>query len=141
MDDGVGGAIERLRVLVALWVITAFADDPFLFANLHVSLEGSVVITNHALQGIIKTVADVVRASWNQAWTLDVVDDEGFALRTNALQHLCVEATVLLCAVGPVLVLVWQVVIEEIVARNELATIPFCDISTLKLDIGKHHRA
>ena len=105
-----------MRVLISLWVITAFANDPFLFANLHVSLERSIIIANHAFKRIIKTVTDIVCARRNQARTLDIVDDERLALGTDAFQHLCVEASVFLCAVCPILVLEWQVVIEEIIA-------------------------
>ena len=118
--------------MISLWVITAFAHDPFLFADLHVSFKGSIIIANHALKRIIKTVTDIVCARWDQAWAFDIVYDERLAFRTDAFQYLCVEASIFLCAVSPVLVLIWQVVIEEIIARYELASIPFCDISTLK---------
>ena len=118
--------------MIGLWIITAFAHDPFLFADLHVSLEGSIIIANHALKRIVKTVTDIVCARWNQAGTFDIVYDERFALGTDAFQDLCVEATIFLCAVSPILVLEWQVIIEEIIARYELASVPFCDISTLE---------
>ena len=115
------------------WVVSAFADDPLLLTRLHIPLEGAVVVANHTLDWIVKSIANIVCSGGNQTWTFNVVDDEGLALRANTLQHLSVETTITLCAILPIFVLKWQIIIEEVVAGYKLPFIPFGDISTLKI--------
>lgn len=116
MDDGIIFTIEVLLVLS--WVIAALANDPLFFAWLHISFERAIVVTNHALDRIIETIADIIGSCRDQTWSLNIVHDQSLAIWANTLKHLSVEAAVALRTVLPVLVLEWQVVIEEVVARN-----------------------
>ena len=78
-----------------------------------------------------EAVTDIVSTRWNQTRALNVVDDESFAVGSDALQDFSVKTPILLCAVVPVLILEGQVVVEEVVARDELSTVPLRNISAL----------
>ena len=80
---------------------------------------------------IKEAISDVIGACRYKARTFDIVDDERFSIGADALQDLGVEATVLLSAVVPVIRLEWQVIVEEVVTRDELSTVPLGNVATL----------
>ena len=131
LNNAVVLAVQLSWVLHLTWVISALAQDPLLLASFHVPFEGAVIVANHLLDRVIETIANVVCTRGNKAWSLDVIDDESFAVGANTLEHLSVEAAILLCAVGPFFVLIRQVVVEEIAALDKLATIPFGNVPSL----------
>ena len=122
------GVIDRSRVIAAL------ADNPLFFARFHVALEGTIIVANHATDWVKETIADVVSAGFDEAGSFDVVHDKRLAIRSDTLEHLSVELAILLSRIVPILILERQVVIEEIVARDELSTVPLGDISTLYIE-------
>ena len=132
LDDAVVLAAQLSWVIHLTWVISALAQDPILLSSLHVPLEGAVIVANHLLDRVIEPIADIVSARRNEARSLDVVDDECFAIWADAFEHLRVEAAILLCAVGPFFVLVGQVIVEEVAALDQLATVPFGNVPSLK---------
>ena len=119
------GVIDRSRVIAAL------ADNPLFFARFHVALEGTIIVANHATDWVKETIADVVSAGFDEAGSLDVVHDKRLAIGSDTLEHFSVELAILLSRIVPILILERKVVVEEIVARDELSTVPLGDISTL----------
>ena len=131
LDDAVILAIQLRGVVHLTRVISALAEDPLLLSSFHVPLEGAIIVANHLLDRVVEAIADVVSACWNQARSLNIVNDEGFAVGADTLEHLCVEAAILLCAVCPLFVLIGQVIVEEVASLDELATVPLGNISSL----------
>ena len=79
-----------------VWIIAALLDDPVFLTRLHVALKRTVVVADHAAERIVEAIADVVRSRGDQSRTLDIVDDEGFSVGADTLEHLGVEATIAL---------------------------------------------
>ena len=134
LNNGIRFSIKLLLVLS--WVIAALADNSFFLTRFHVSFERAIVVANHAFDWIVKSIANIVCRRRDETWSLDVIDDKSFAIWADTLENFGVEATISLGAVLPVFVLEGQIIVEEIVAGYEFATVPFRDVFTLK--IAKH---
>ena len=118
-------------VIVDAWVVTALVENPLLLAWSQFPLKLTVILANHALQRVVVAVTEVVRSFWNSLGSLDVVGDKGEAIWAETLEDFGVEAPVLFSRVGPVFLLEGQIVIEEVVSFDELASVPFRNVTSL----------
>lgn len=118
-------------VIVDARVVTALVEDPLFFAGSKLSLELPVVLADHALEWIIVAVPKVIGSLRDSLRSLNVVRDQSQAIWTETLEDFSVETSVLLGRVGPVLVFELEVVIEEVVAFNELTFVPLGDVTAL----------
>ena len=116
LDDGVILSSEFIRVCVLVRVIPALTDDPLLFAGLHVALEAAIVVADHAAHRVEKAIADVVGARWDQPGALNVVHEQRLAVRSDALEHFSVEASVTLGRIIPICLLEGQIVVEKVIS-------------------------
>ena len=107
--------------------------DPLLFADVELSCELAIVLANNALNWVVETVSDVVRALRNfLRLSTGVVCDQSLAVRAQIVcGHFSVEATILESGVIPVLVFEFELVKEEVSARDQLASVPLCNVPTL----------
>ena len=121
-------------IIVDSWVVTALVENPLFFTWSEFSLELTIILANHALQRVIVAISEVICAFRNSLRSLDVIRDECKSIRTETFENLSVETSILLCRIGPVLVLEFEVVIEEVVAFNELSSVPLCDVTSLITD-------
>lgn len=118
-------------VLELSWVVSALLRDPLFLAGLEVALELAVILADDSLRRVVEAISDVICSLRNVLETIDIVTNEGFAIRSEALHLLRVESPVLNCAVVPLLVFKLQVIIEEVLTLNELSPIPLSNITTL----------
>jgi hypothetical protein len=116
-------------VIIDAWVVTALVEDPLFFAWSKLPLELPVVLADHALEWIIVAVTEVIGSLRNPLGSLDIVGDQSQAVWTKTLEDFSVETSILLSRVGPVLVFELQFVIEEVISFNELAFVPFGDVT------------
>ena len=120
-------------------VSTLLEDDQF-FTRVDVSLETRIVLANNSLYGIIVAISNIISALRNSLGTLDVVGDQGEAIRAQTLQHFSVELAVVVCAVVPwfvcllVFANVFKIIVEEVLTFDELASVPLGNVTTLKSD-------
>ena len=118
-------------VIVDTWVVTALVEDPLFLAWSKLPLELPVVLADHALEWIIVAITEVIGSLRNSLGSLDIVRDQSQAVWTETLEDFSVETSILLGRVGPVLVFELQFVIEEVISFNELAFVPFGDVTAL----------
>ena len=130
-DDSVLGAVEVGVISEFTRLISALFSDPLLLARQQVPLELTIVSADDALGGIVETVADIIRALVNRHGSVHLVAEQREAIGTQTLQLLSVETPILDRAVVPFLVLELQVVVEEVLALDELSTVPLGNILTL----------
>ena len=121
-------------IIVDAWVVTALVENPLFLAWSEFSLELTIVLADHALQRVVVAITEVICALWDSLRSLDVIGNKCQSIWTETFENLSVEASILLCRIGPVLVLEFEVVIEEVVAFNELSSVPFGDVTPLITD-------
>jgi len=119
-------------VIVNLRVVTALIEDPFFFARVGLTHELPVIFANHVFLRIIVPVAQIIRALRNFARPVNIVHQKCLAVGPQSLENLGVETSVPLRRIGPLLVLVLQIVIEEIFAFNQLSSVPLRNVTTLQ---------
>ena len=86
---------------MVLRAVATLLQDPQLLAGVDVSLEAGVVLANNSLDRVIVAIADVVGSLWNPRWALDIVCDKSESIRSETLEVLSVELTIVVCAVLP----------------------------------------
>ena len=124
-------------VFIDARVIPALVENPFLFTWCQLPLKLSFVLANHAFERVIVAIAQVISSLWNSPRFLNVVfvRDEGFSVWTKTLENLSVKASVFVGRVAPIFLLEGEIVIEKVVTFNELASVPFSNVTPLiKID-------
>ena len=134
LDDLVLGAVEVRVVLELPWVVPALLCDPLLLSWLELALELAVVLANDSLGRIVEAVADIVGTLRYMLKAINIVAYQRLAVGPQALHLLRVEASVLDRAVVPLLVFELEVIIEEVLARDQLSSVPFGNVTTLKFE-------
>ena len=134
LDDLVLGAVEVRVVLELPWVVPALLCDPLLLSWLELALELAVVLANDSLGRIVEAVADIVGTLRYMLKAINVVTYQRLAVGPQALHLLRVEASVLDRAVVPLLVFELEVIIEEVLAGDQLSSVPFGNVTTLKFE-------
>ena len=138
LDNLIVVSVEMRVIIVNLGVIPGLLCDPVLLLLVKLSLELAVIFENGSLCGIIVTVSDIVGAFGNFFGATNVIGNQSEAVRAQALQLLSVEATILDCAVVPLLLSgnivcfssEFKIVIEEVFSINKLAAVPLGNIAT-----------
>jgi hypothetical protein len=122
-------------VLLLSRVVTALLHDPLLFTDVELSCKLAIVLADDALDWIVETISNVVRALRNfLRLAAGVVCDQSLAVRAQIVRrHFSVEATILESGVIPVLVFEFELVKEEVSARDQLASVPLCNVPTLSI--------
>ena len=134
LDDLVLGAVEVRVVLELPWVVPALLCDPLLLSWLELALELAVVLANDSLGRIVEAVTDIVGTLRYMLKAINIVAYQCLAVGPQALHLLRVEASVLDRAVVPLLVFELEVIIEEVLARDQLSSVPFGNVTTLKFE-------
>ena len=116
LDDGVLLAGQLGGVVHRSWVVPTLLNDPIFLTRLHVAHMRAIVVANHALDWVVKAIADVVRSGRDQVRSLDIVHDQSLSFWTDSHQYLSVETTVLLSAVVPAFRIEGQAIVEEVIA-------------------------
>lgn len=130
LDDLILRSVEVGVVLELARVVAALLGHPLLLTGIQVSLELAVVFANYSLCRIVEAIAYVI-GSFRNILSTDIVADERHSVGTKPLELFSVESPILDCAVVPFLVLELEVVVEEVLAFDQLATVPLCDVATL----------
>ena len=133
-DNLVLCTVEESVLFGQAWVVSALLDDPLLLALVQFTLESVVILANDSLDRIIVSITNIISTFRDSLLTLDIVSDQSESIRSQSLADLSVELSVFVRAVFPVFVLELQVVIEEVLSFNELPSVPFCNISSLKTE-------
>ena len=114
-------------------LIGALVNDPLLFLDGDFTLLLTRVVADYPFGRVVVAITYIVSALWNPHRSLLAIDEKRFASRSHTvLNNFSVESTVISLRVGPLLVLELKSVIEEILAFNELATVPLGNIASLK---------
>ena len=120
-------------VFIDAWIVSALVENPLLFTWRQFSLELTVISANHPLQWIIVAISEVISSFRNSLGSLDIVRDQGQTVWTKTFENLSVETSIFVCGIAPILVLEFQVVIEEVISLNKLASIPLCNVTSLQI--------
>ena len=98
---------------------------------LEVTLEFSIVLANDPLSWIIVTISNIVGSLGYALWSIDVVANQSLSIWSETFEDLSVVPPILYGAVVPLFIFELQVIVEEVLALNELAAVPLGDIFTL----------
>ena len=135
--DRIRTAVQVRVVVVLLGAVAALLQDPKLLAWAQVTLEARVILTDHSLDWVVVAITDVVSALRNASGPPNVVGNEGLAVGAQPFQDFGVEAAIFVCAVLPwrllalLVVDVLEVVVEEVAAGDELASLPLSNVTSL----------
>ena len=132
LDDLVLGAVQMGVILELSGVVPTLLCDPLLFSCLQIALEVAIVLADNSLGRVVETIADIICSLWNVLKSIDIVTDKSFAVRSEPLHLLRIESPILYSAIVPLLVLELEIIVEEVLARDELSSIPFSNISALQ---------
>jgi len=145
LDDLVSASVKERVVFIDLRVVARLLNDPLLLLGVELALELARVFEDGALARVVVTVPDVVGALGDVLRTADVVRDQGQTVRAQALELLGVEPTILDRAVVPLglsrgvrgVRSELKLVVEEVLAFNELAAVPLGDVAaTMRVNKG-----
>ena len=124
-----------------LGLVAALVNNPFFLALVEFSLKVVVVFANHTLNRIVVAVSDVVSTLGYFSGAFNVVSEQSESVRSEvALADFGVELSIFVCAVLPLFeflfllllaVDVLQVVVEEVLAIDQFASVPLGHITTL----------
>ena len=120
-------------ILVNAWIISTLVENPLFFTWRQFSLELTVISANHPLQWIIVAISEVISSFRNSLGSLDIVRDKSQTVWTKTFENLSVETSIFVCGIAPILVLEFQIVIEEVVSLNKLASVPLCNVTSLQI--------
>ena len=120
-------------VFIDAWIVSALVENPLFFTWCQFSLELTVISANHPLQWIIVAISEVISSFRNSLGSLDIVRDKGQTVWTKTFENLSVETSIFVCGIAPILVLKFQIVIEEVVSLNKLASVPLCNVTSLQI--------
>lgn len=118
-------------ILEQPWVVTGLLRDPLLLAWVQISLELAVVLADDSFGWIVEPIANIVGALGNGFGSVDIVTNQCLAIRSETLELLGVKPPILDGAVVPFFVFELEVVVEVVLALNQLALVPFCNVATL----------
>ena len=145
LDDLVSASVKERVIFIDLRVVARLLNDPLLLLGVELALELARVFEDGALARVVVTVPDVVGALGDVLRTADVVRDQGQTVRAQALELLGVEPTILDRAVVPLglsrgvrgVRSELKLVVEEVLAFNELAAVPLGDVAaTMRVNKG-----
>ena len=112
-------------------IVSTLFRDPLFLPRLQVALEIPIIFAYDPLRRIIEAVTDIVRSLRDVLETIDIVTDESLAIRSQTLHLLSVESPILYGAIVPLLVLELKIIVEEVLARDQLSSVPFGNVPTL----------
>ena len=145
LDDLVSASVKERVVFIDLRVVARLLNDPLLLLGVELALELARVFEDGALARVVVTVPDVVGALGDVLRTADVVRDQGQTVGAQTLEFLGVEPTILDRAVVPLglsrgvrgVRSELKLVVEEVLAFNELAAVPLGDVAaTMRVNKG-----
>ena len=124
---------EGVSILVVhAGVVSALVEDPLLLLGSNLLLEVVIVLADYLLDGVVVAIANVVRSLRNSLLSLNVIGNKSESIGSESLEDLSVELSVFIGVVGPLLFLEFEVVVEEVLAFDQLPTVPFCNVTALK---------
>ena len=145
LDDLVSASVKERVIFIDLRVVARLLNDPLLLLGVELALELARVFEDGALARVVVTVPDVVGALGDVLRTADVVRDQSQSVRAQTLELLGVEPTILDRAVVPLRLSCGvrcvrselKLVVEEVLAFNELAAVPLGDVAaTMRVNEG-----
>lgn len=113
-------------------LVGAFIDDPLLFLNGDLTLLLACVVADYSFGRVVVAISHVVSALRNTHGSFLTVNEKRFASRSHTVfNNFSVESAIVSLRVGPLLILELQGVVEEILAFDELSTVPLGDVASL----------
>ena len=99
--------------------------------DVHFTLFVAAVVADETFCGIEVAISDVVRALRNALGTIYVINKERLAVRSEPLRVLSEEAAIASRGVLPLLFMKFKLVVEEVLAFDELSAVPLGNVLAL----------